>query len=201
MALAGAVDPSAVACASRREGEPWFVLEQPDRRRSALAALGAVVSLSAVGEDRFAGLARRWRELAADAVSEDVASGQEASPAPPGAGPLALGGFAFAPDGGGSPEWAGFEPASMIVPEVAVRRAGAGVDGAAGEPRVTLTLAALLAPDDTVAEKLARLEGRLAELRRAPAAAARSRSRRSAAWSRARWRPSTTRRRSRARPS
>ncbi|MGA8365258.1 MAG: isochorismate synthase, partial [Solirubrobacteraceae bacterium] len=27
--LPGTVDPSAVVCASRREGEPWFALEQP----------------------------------------------------------------------------------------------------------------------------------------------------------------------------
>ena len=38
--LKGDVDPSAVVCASRREGEPWFAFEQPDHGRAALAGLG-----------------------------------------------------------------------------------------------------------------------------------------------------------------
>ena len=51
-----------------------------------------------------------------------------------------MGGFAFAPDGGGAPAWEGFDPASLVVPEIAlVRRSG----------RLTLTLCALVAPDDT----------------------------------------------------
>ncbi len=43
------VDPSAVACASRRPGEPWFLFEQPDRGARALAALGEVALLTATG--------------------------------------------------------------------------------------------------------------------------------------------------------
>ncbi|MGC2374131.1 MAG: isochorismate synthase, partial [Solirubrobacteraceae bacterium] len=39
-ALSRDVDPSAVVCASRRPGEPWFVFEQPDRGEAALAGLG-----------------------------------------------------------------------------------------------------------------------------------------------------------------
>ena len=33
----GGLDPTAAAVASRRPGEPWFCLEQPDRDGSALA--------------------------------------------------------------------------------------------------------------------------------------------------------------------
>jgi len=143
--LPGDVDPSAVVCASRRENEPWFAFEQPDRGKAALAALGQAVRLSGAGRERFAKVADRWRGLAAAAVGD----------------PLAVGGFAFAPEGGSSPVWEGFEPASMIVPEVALRRAaGAGGD----EPEVKLTMAALMAGDDTVEDALKRLEGRLEEL-------------------------------------
>src|ERR1700742_4474707 len=58
------VDPSAVVFASRAAGEDWFCFEQPDRDGSALACLGRVVRLRASGEDRFAVVAREWRELA-----------------------------------------------------------------------------------------------------------------------------------------
>jgi hypothetical protein len=119
------VDPSAVVCASRRKDEAWFVFEQPDRGRAALAALGEVTHLEASGNDRFAVVAERWRSLVAAAVADPRDD-------PEGGGPVAVGGFAFAPEGGGSPHWAGFRPASLIVPEVALTRRGpldAGRDG------------------------------------------------------------------------
>jgi isochorismate synthase len=160
--LSSDVDPCAVVCASRRHLEPWFVLEQPERGARALAALGAVVSLTAAGPERFAAVADRWRALAAAAVGDppdDLAAGSA------GGGPLALGGFAFASEGGGDPAWSGFEPASLIVPEVALTRRGraavSGVD-------VRMTLCALAAPDDTAEELLARLERRVGELRATP---------------------------------
>ncbi len=157
------VDPSAVACASRRPGEPWFLFEQPDRGARALAALGEVALLTATGPERFATVADRWRSLAAAAVSDP--------PEDPGrGGPVAVGGFAFAPQGGADPAWTGFEPASLIVPEVALTREphSSGDDGRGGEVR--LTLHALAAPDDTPEELLARLQGRVGELRAAPLA-------------------------------
>lgn len=144
-------DPSAVVLHSRRPSEPWFLLEQPDRGGMALAALGQAALLEASGADRFERVAKRWRELAAGAVSwgEDVEE----------AGPVAVGGFSFAESGARSPAWAGFEPASLIVPEVAIVRGDRGA-------RITLT--ALAEPGDAPEQLLARLEGRLAELRSAP---------------------------------
>ena len=166
--LQGDVDPSAVACASRREGEPWFALEQPDRGGAALAALGETVRLSGEGKERFASVTDRWRELAARAVGDpldDPTDRRSSDLRSASAGPVAVGGFAFAPDGGGSPAWEGFEPASMIVPEVAIRRAARAGSAEREEPDVRLTLAALMAPDDTAEDALARLERRLGELR------------------------------------
>ncbi len=163
--LKGDMDPSAVVCASRREGEPWFAFEQPDRGKTALAALGEAAKLAdrrswdlrsaSAGKERFASVADQWRGLAAAAVGEPPDD-------PDRSGPIAVGGFAFAPDGGGSPVWEGFEPASLVVPEVAIRRAAK--TGEKEEPDVRLTLAALLAPDDTAEDMLARLESRVGEL-------------------------------------
>jgi menaquinone-specific isochorismate synthase len=153
------VDPSAVVCASRRAGEPWFVFEQPDRGRAALAGLGEAMSFTASGAERFATVADRWRAIAAAAVSDPADD-------PQGGGPVAVGGFAFAEEGGGSPHWAGFDPASLTVPEVALvrrERGGERTDGV--NPVVCMTLSALASPDDVPEDLLARLEQRLAELR------------------------------------
>jgi salicylate biosynthesis isochorismate synthase/menaquinone-specific isochorismate synthase len=154
--LAADVDPSAVVCASRRPGERWFVFEQPDRGRAALAALGEATRLQAAGAERFATVADRWRALAAAAVADPADE-------PAGGGPVAVGGFAFAPDGGAAPHWQGFEPASLTVPEVVLARSQRR-----GEPAVRLILAALARPDDVPEQLLARLEGRVAGLRTSP---------------------------------
>jgi len=158
--LPAEVDPSAVVCASRRAGEQWFVFEQPDRGRAALASLGEAAHLSASGTDRFALVADRWREMSAAAVV-DPADGL-------GSGPIAVGGFAFAPEGAGAPHWAGFQPASLIVPEVTLTRRAPRRDHGDGRAEVRLTLAAMARPDDLGEELMARLERRLAELRYAP---------------------------------
>jgi menaquinone-specific isochorismate synthase len=152
LALPEDVDPAAVICASRRPGEPWFVLEQPDRENAALATLGEARGLQATGSQRFGSVAASWRALSSDAVTDPVEG--------PGSGPIAVGGFAFAPDGGASPHWAGFRPASLSVPEVAIVRSER-----AGARTVRLTLAALASPDDLPEELLAGLTARLQELR------------------------------------
>jgi menaquinone-specific isochorismate synthase len=150
------VDPTALVVASRRPGEPWFAFEQPDRDGAALAALGCVRAIeiprgpgASNGPDRFAAVARAWRALAAAALA-DPPDG------PPGAGLVAVGGFAFAPGGARAPQWEGFAAASLHVPEVAVARRG---------DDVRLTVAALATPDDTREDLLARIEARLVELR------------------------------------
>lgn len=138
--LPAGVDPTEVACASRRAGEPWFVFEQPDHGRASLAGLGEAIALQASGPGRFEQVARRWRELSSAAVGE---------------GAIAVGGFSFAPGGGYSPHWQGYQPASVVVPEVALARR---------ERDVRLTLTALASPDDLPDELLARLLTRLEEL-------------------------------------
>jgi salicylate biosynthesis isochorismate synthase/menaquinone-specific isochorismate synthase len=143
------VDPVALVVASRRNDEPWFSFEQPDRDGAALAGLGCVRAIEASGSGRFRAVAREWRALAAAAIA-DPPDG------PPGAGLVAVGGFAFAPDGAGTPQWEGFSSASLHVPELAIARRGRDV---------RLTVAALATPDDTADGLLARIETRLGELR------------------------------------
>ncbi len=146
------VDPASVVCASRRPGERWFLFEQPDRGCAALAGMGEVAAIQSSGETRFADVARRWRKLSAAALTDTRGELR-------GAGPVALGGFSFAPDGGRAQHWRGFEPASLSVPEVALIRSEHD-----GRRTVCMTLAALAAPDDDPAQLLESIERRLAEL-------------------------------------
>jgi len=67
-----------------------------------------------------------------------------------------VGGFAFASDGGGAPEWASLSPAQLTLPEVSFARRGT-------EARMTLTLA--VTAGDTVTDVLERADARLRELR------------------------------------
>jgi salicylate biosynthesis isochorismate synthase/menaquinone-specific isochorismate synthase len=148
MTLPKSVDPTQVVVASKRAGEQWFCLEQPDRGGWALAALGCTRVLEARGPQRFAELAQRWRELVAGAIVEG-------DDGPLGSGLVAMGGFAFSGDGGSAPEWAGFAPASLVLPELSLARH----DG-----RAVLTLNLEVSPDDAPGEVLDRLVRRLAEL-------------------------------------
>jgi salicylate biosynthesis isochorismate synthase len=145
------VDPVAVS-ASRVDDEPWFALEQPDRDGLAISGLGCVRAIEAGGGNRFAAVSAQWRELRAQAECDPVDG-------PPGSGLAAFGGFAFAPEGGASPEWRGFAPGSMLVPDVSLaRQSGA----------TWLTVNAELAPDDTREDILGRIERRLQSLRADP---------------------------------
>jgi salicylate biosynthesis isochorismate synthase/menaquinone-specific isochorismate synthase len=152
--LADGVDPSAVVLGSRGAGEPWMCFEQPDRERTVVATIGAVVALEDRGHLRFERTAARWRDLVARACVEP-------SGAPIGGGLIACGGFAFAHDGGNTPHWSGFAPASLLVPEVALVRRG---------EEVWCTVAALVHPDDLAGQLQERVERRLASLRELPLA-------------------------------
>jgi salicylate biosynthesis isochorismate synthase len=145
-------DPTALAARSRRPGDAWFCLEQPDRDGSAVAALGTVWALEERGAERFARVAKRWKALTAAALAD-------APEGPPGSGLVALGGFAFAPEGGASPRWEGFAPASLIVPELSLARRSR---------HTWLTVNVQIAPDDTVQHLLDRVQRRLRELRPGP---------------------------------
>jgi isochorismate synthase len=148
---AGDADPVAVVAAARLPGESWFALEQPERDRMALAALGSVRSIEAEGPDRFRRSSRMWREIAGQALSDP--------PAPAaGSGLVALGGFSFGPSTTGH-AWSGFSPASLHVPQLSLARRG---------DCSWLTLNLSVAPDDAPEELIDSARRDLLRLRQRP---------------------------------
>lgn len=146
------VDPLAVVVAARRPVEPWFALEQPDASRFALAALGCVRAIEETGAGRFGRVADAWRSLASEAACDAVEG-------PRGSGPVAVGGFAFSPEGAASDHWQGFAPASLHVPEIAIARRGEDV---------RLTVCLLARPDDDPAALADRAAARVGSLTAPP---------------------------------
>lgn len=145
-------DPCAAVFASRLAADRWFCWEQPDRG-FALATLGVAHEASSRGGSRFADVARECLRLREGAVLEEPAG------LPAGAGLVWTGGFAFDPDGAGSPSWSSFSPASMTLPEVSFCRQG---------DDVFLTVNAVVSPGEDVEEVAARAVARLAGLRADP---------------------------------
>jgi salicylate biosynthesis isochorismate synthase len=78
-------------------------------------ASGAVVD-SAAGHNRVQAAARMWRRL------REMLRGQEGGALPPGAGPIAIGGFAYRTDRDPSGPWSGFPSLLLRVPALAVAR-------------------------------------------------------------------------------
>jgi salicylate biosynthesis isochorismate synthase len=126
------LDLSAVVLAARRPDERFFCFEQPDRDGYAVAGLGQTVVLEAAGVERFREVAEAARELSRRVLADDPALDPER---PPGAGPVFVGGFAFAHDGGSGPEWSSLAPASLVLPELSFARR-------LGEARLTVCLGA-----------------------------------------------------------
>jgi len=139
------LDLAAAVLAARRPDDRFSCLEQPDRDGFVLAALGQAATVEASGAGRFADVAARARELGRTAFADDPADDPLR---PPAAGPVFVGGFAFAHEGGSSPEWSSLAPASLVLPELALARQGS-------EARMTLC-AVVEAGDDpeTVVERL-----------------------------------------------
>jgi salicylate biosynthesis isochorismate synthase/menaquinone-specific isochorismate synthase len=108
-------DPCAAIFASRLASDRWFCWEQPDRG-FVLAGLGVAHEALARGPARFAEVARECLSVGRDAVVEEPIG------LPAGAGPVWLGGFAFAPHGSSSPTWSSLPPASMVLPELSLCR-------------------------------------------------------------------------------
>jgi isochorismate synthase len=144
------LDLTAAILTARRGDDRFFCLEQPDRGGFALAALGEAAVIEARGPARFKEVAARARELGRNTLTGDPAQDPER---PSAAGPVFVGGFAFASDGGSSPEWASLAPASLVLPEVAVARHN-------GEARMTVCVVADgdEAPDALTERALERLD-------------------------------------------
>ena len=142
-------DPCAAVFASRLASDRWFCWEQPDRG-FALAGLGVAHEAASRGEGRFADVADECLRIGGGAVLEEPRG------LPAGAGPVWLGGFAFADDGGATPTWSSLSPASLILPEISACRSGGSS---------FLTVNAVVQPGEDVERVGERLAARLASLR------------------------------------
>jgi menaquinone-specific isochorismate synthase len=103
------LDLSAVVLRARRPDDRFFCFEQPDRDGFALAGLGAAAVVEGRGSTRFSSVAAQCRELAYGLTCDEP-------------GPVWVGGFAFSPDGGLTPEWSSLAPGQLVLPEVLLRR-------------------------------------------------------------------------------
>ena len=144
------IDPCAAAFASRLASDRWFCWEQPDRG-FALAALGVVHETTSRGRNRFRDVARQC--LAGERIADEPAG------LPAGAGAVWVGGFAFDPDGGGTPPWSSLPPASLVLPELSICRSG---------EETFLTVNAVVRPEDDSDRILGAAAARLAGLRTDP---------------------------------
>jgi menaquinone-specific isochorismate synthase len=142
-------DPCAVVFASRLANDRWFCWEQPDRG-FALAGLGVAHEAGSRGAGRFADVAEECLRIGGGAVLDEPRG------LPAGAGPVWLGGFAFAPDGGATPTWSSLSPASLVLPEVSICRSGG---------RSFLTVNAVVQPGEDAEQLGEGLASRLASLR------------------------------------
>ncbi|MGI8750170.1 MAG: isochorismate synthase [Thermoleophilaceae bacterium] len=150
--VSAGIDPSATVMAARAGAERFFCMEQPGHDGYAVCGVGEAIALTRSGSDRFTGTAADCRRVAARVIADDPA-GDPGRPS--GAGPVFSGGFAFDPHGGATPEWAGFEPAQLVLPELSIARKGS-------EARLTVTVAVQPAEggaDDALARVRRRLEG------------------------------------------
>ncbi|HEV2771615.1 MAG TPA: isochorismate synthase [Thermoleophilaceae bacterium] len=152
MGIEPGVDLSAAVLRARRPGDRANLLEQPERDGFALATLGCAIAVEARGQDRFPEVAAACRRLSSGAEHDDAARDLLA---PAASGPVFVGGFAFAPEGGSGPEWASLAPAQLVLPELSLAREGA-------EARATVT--AVVDGDEAPEAVLERLERRLASI-------------------------------------
>jgi menaquinone-specific isochorismate synthase len=149
IALESELDVAATVFGNRAASETYFVWEQPERDGFALGCLGSTVTIEGIaGADRFGAAASRCAEAVHEAAIEPV-PGQV-----PGAGPVWTGGFAFAPDGGATPEWRSLPPAAMTLPAVSLAR-----QGDATIATLNVQCRAEDDPGELVAAAAARLEG------------------------------------------
>src|SRR4051812_15137120 len=107
--LTGIPDPSAAVLAARRSDDAWFCLELPDRGGFALAALGQAILIEESGPTRFERAARAGAALGGRVLGDEPGG-------PAGSGPVLVGGFSFAPDGGAPPRGASLAPGRPPLP-------------------------------------------------------------------------------------
>jgi isochorismate synthase len=143
-----ALDPVAGVFASRLASDRWFCWEQPDAR-FALAGVGSAHEVVSRGAGRFDDIGRACAEVSRDRLAD------EPTDLARGAGPVWVGGFAFAPYAATTPQWSSYPPALAVLPELSIVRAG---------ERCFMTLATLIGGGTDQARLLRRIESRARSL-------------------------------------
>jgi salicylate biosynthesis isochorismate synthase/menaquinone-specific isochorismate synthase len=156
VAIPADVDLAATVLGSRRSDDRWFCMEQPDRDGYAVCGLGVSAGVEADGSARFQTAAAACRDVAGRVFADDAAEDPDR---PAGSGPVFLGGFAFAHEGGRAPEWGSLAPAQLVMPEVSFARGR-------GEARMTVAVA--VDPGDGAEAPLDRARDRVDSLWPAP---------------------------------
>jgi isochorismate synthase len=101
-------------------------------QRFGLVGLGSAWAVTATGSDRFQEAGAAWRSLVDGAFGDDPARDHW------GGGPVAMGGFAFEPEGPTTPEWQGYPAGRLVLPRLSVATTG---------DASWITLAAMAAPN------------------------------------------------------
>ncbi len=162
VAVSADVDLAAAVLGSRRPADRWFCMEQPDRDGYAVCGLGVAAGVEADGSRRFQAVAEACRGYAGRMFADEPGDDPRR---PSGSGPVFLGGFAFAHEGGRAPEWGSLAPAQLVMPEIAFARGR-------GEARMTVTVAVdppeAAGRAEVVATALERARERVASLWPAP---------------------------------
>jgi salicylate biosynthesis isochorismate synthase/menaquinone-specific isochorismate synthase len=141
-------DPVGALVAARLASDRWFAWEEPDRG-FALAGLGSAAEVVSRGPERFADASSDCARTLRDRIAAEPAG------LPAGAGPVWVGGFAFADDGGSTSPWSSFPPAPFFLPELALVRDG---------ERTFLTASVLLEPGQDANEAVGRVIARVGAL-------------------------------------
>lgn len=150
------IDPITHVESARRGSDPWSCVVQPARGRLSMASLGSAAEIRADGPGRFDSVAARCAELLEAAIIDDPF---EDTSAPPGSGPLWIGGFAFLDEDSGSNTWADFPSMRLVLPSFSL------VAGGGEERQARLTVSVLVEPESEPFDELRRIEGDLAQLR------------------------------------
>jgi len=153
VATPAGLDLAAAVLAARRAQDHCFCLEQPASDNHAVCGLGSAAVFEASGPDRAGAVAQACRALGARTFADEPALD---AGAPAATGPIFCGGLSFAPDGGRSPQWAGFAPAQFVLPEISLARQ-------ADRARMTVNVA--VDGDESASSMLERVRVRLDELR------------------------------------
>ncbi len=141
-------DPVGSVVAARLASDRWFAWEEPERG-FALAGLGTAAEVVSRGKGRIGDLSQGAAGILRDRLSDEPVG------LPAGAGPVFMGGLAFAEDGGSSAPWSSLPPALLVLPELSIVR---------DAERTYVTASAILMPGDDPTDRLAPLRARIAGL-------------------------------------